>query len=217
MTHLSGIVVASLLAACFVAVDEGGGASRPSKPSPAWPAEIRAELERVDAMHTSIVKGGSVEGWRFETVRAGYQELLKKANGQPGLEDALRDRLARVSRDEQAARAAREIEAILAKSRRRDADVAKVRRDLSRLDQARARSFDAIGFIQPSSRIVDGRKLFVLIGRQGKAVAFLDIPPGINPGPYYASRAGVRGQVRFNADLGARLIIVRDLVRLDLD
>ncbi|QEH35436.1 hypothetical protein OJF2_39880 [Aquisphaera giovannonii] len=225
MAFLRGMVVVGLLAGP-VAADDGKGpaagsrvAAEPEAPaiSASWPADIRAELERIDGLHRSIVRGGPVEGWRFETVRAGYQAVLKRAGGQPGLEDALRDRLARVSRDEQASRAAREIESILAKGRRVDADVEAVRRNLGRAERARARNFEAVGFIQPSARMIEGRKLFALIGSKGAAIAYLDIPPGINPAPYYVCRSGIRGRVRYSEELRSRLITVRDIVRLEGD
>ena len=37
--------------------------------------------------------------------------------------------------------------------------------------------------MQPSSQKIDGRKLFVLIGKNGGTVAYLDIPPGLDPEP----------------------------------
>jgi len=61
--------------------------------------------------------------------------------------------------------------------------VAAVRRDLARLERTRARGYDAIGFIQPSARKVDGHKVFALIGGQGSTIAYLDIPPPLTPSP----------------------------------
>jgi hypothetical protein len=58
---------------------------------------------------------------------------------------------------------------------------------------------------------MDGHKLFALIGQEGATIAYLDVPPGLDPEPYLARRVGVRGQARFNEDLGSRLISVRDL------
>jgi len=74
---------------------------------------------------------------------------------------------------------------------------------------------DPEGYIQPSSRRSDGHKLFALIGGEGKTIAYLDIPPGLDPDPYLAQRVGVRGQSRFDEDLGTRLISVRDLEALE--
>jgi hypothetical protein len=54
-----------------------------------------------------------------------------------------------------------------------------------------------------------------LIGREGRAVAYLDIPPGLDARPLLSKRVGVRGGVRYNESLGSRLIAVRDLEALD--
>jgi hypothetical protein len=189
-------------------------ASPPSSPS-SWPPDISADLQRIDAMYRVIVASQPIEQWRFETVRAGYQDLLKRAGDRPELEEALRTRLNRLTQHEQAARAARTIESILTKSHRRDGEVAKVRRDLERLERTRARAYDAVGFIQPSARKVDGHKVFALIGREGSTIAYLDIPPGLDPEPFLARRIGVRGQVHFSEDLGARLITVRDMESIE--
>ena len=186
-------------------------ADGPLGSSSTWPAEISAELERLGAMHRTIVASQPIEQWHFETVRAGYQALLKQVGDRLDLEDALRARLARVSKHEQAARAARTIEEILARSHRRDGEVAAVRRYLAQLERTRARAYDAVGFMQPSARTVDGHRVFALIGRKGSTIAYLDIPPGLDPAPFLAQRVGVRGQSHFKEELGTRLITVRDL------
>ena len=59
--------------------------------------------------------------------------------------------------------------------------------------------------------VLDGRKLHALVGRDGKTVAYLDIPPGLDLEAIGARRVGVRGAVHFNPELGTRLITVRDL------
>ena len=79
----------------------------------------------------------------------------------------------------------------------------------------RIASYDAVGFIQPSAHMVDGHKVFALIGSEGKTDAYLDIPPGLDPQPFLASRVGVRGQAHFSEDLGTRLITVRDLESIE--
>ncbi len=163
-------------------------------------------------MLQAIVTGQPVENWRLENVRADYQALLKS---RPALEEALRSRLAQVTRYEQAAKSAKRFIAIVAKSRRRDQEVAKVERKMATAAQESRRFFDAVGFVQPSSRKVDGRKVYALIGREGTAVAYLDIPPGLDPEPLLAHRVGVRGQSRFNGELRTRVIAVSDLENLE--
>jgi hypothetical protein len=194
-----------------------GGQSRgaPTGPASSWPHDITAELERIDGMFQAIVASQPIEQWRFETVRAGYQALLKRTADRADLEDALRTRLARVTQHEQAARAARTIESILAASHRRDDELATVRQDRDRQVRSRTRAYDAVGFVQPSARKVDGHRIFALIGREGSTIAYLDIPPGLDPEPFLARRVGVRGQAHYNEDLGTRLITVRDLESIE--
>ncbi len=55
------------------------------------------------------------------------------------------------------------------------------------------RPYDAKGMIQPSSHKVDGQKVFALIGPQGTAVAYLNIPAGLDPSQLTARNVGVRG------------------------
>jgi hypothetical protein len=191
------------------------GRGQKTSPSSPWPPEVSAELERIDAMGRAILASEPIEQWRFETVRAGYQGLLKRAGDRRDLEEAIRTRMARVTQYEQAARAAREIESILARSHRRDRDVAQVRRRLAQSERTRARAYDAVGFVQPSARKVDGHKVFTLIGGDGSTIAYLDIPPGLDPQPLLARRVGVRGPSHFSEDLGNRLITVRDMESLE--
>ena len=69
-----------------------------------------------------------------------------------------------------------------------------MRKRLAQLERARARAYDAVGFVQPSARRVDGHKVFALIGGDGSTIAYLDIPPGLDPKPLLARRVGIRGQ-----------------------
>jgi hypothetical protein len=176
------------------------------------PGASDPDLRRIDGMLQAIVTGQPVESWRLEGVRAEYEALSKS---RPGLEEPLRARLAQVTKYEQSAKAAQRFIAAVSKSRRRDQEVAKVERKMATVAQESRRSYDAVGFVQPSSRRVEGRKVYALIGRQGTAVAYLDIPPGLDPDPLLTHRVGVRGQSRYNGDLRARVIIVRDLEDLE--
>jgi hypothetical protein len=181
----------------------------------ALPVAVAAEIGRVDAMDRAIVTAQPIAEWRFDSVRAAYQAILKRVGENPAVEEALRDRLARVTRQEQAAQAARTIETLLARSRRRDAEVAQVRQRLAAAERTRARAYTAMGFVQPSSRMVEGRKLHALIGANGSTLAYLDIPPGVDLDPLMSRRVGVRGATHYNPDLGARLITVRDLEAIE--
>jgi len=174
-----------------------------------------AELENIEAMYRAILANQPIELWRFETVRSRYLALLKRAGDDPAVEDAIRVKLARVTRHEQAAEAARTMQAILAESHRRDREVAQVKRRIAAAGRSRAHAFNAVGFMQPSAQGIDGRKLYVLIANDGSTVAYLDIPPGLDPAPLVARRVGVRGVPHFNEDLGTRLISVRDVETIE--
>ena len=175
------------------------------------PTGAMAEIGRVDAMHRAILAEQPIEQWRLDAVRSGYQEILKRWGDNRAVEEALRLRLARVTRHEQAAAAAREFQEVLARSRSRDAQVAQLQQRLAAVDRQRTLTYRAIGLVQPSSRVVDGRKLFSLIGPDGKTIAYLDLPPGLDVEALGTRRVGVRGAVHYNPDLGTRLITVRDL------
>ena len=63
----------------------------------------------------------------------------------------------------------------------------------------------------PPSRLIDGHKLHALINQDGKTIAYLDIPPGLDVEAIGSRRVGVHGAVHYNQELGTRLITVRDL------
>ena len=73
----------------------------------------------------------------------------------------------------------------------------------------------ARGYVQASTEMIDGRKLYVLIASDGSTIAYLDVPPGLDIDPLLAHRIGVRGEPHFNEDLGTRLITVRDVEKLE--
>ena len=189
------------------------GSDKP--PSGNLSAATATEIENIEAMHLAILAEPAIEQWRFENVRARYLGLLKRAGNDPAVEDAIRLRLARVTRHEQAAEAARTIQTILAQSHRRDRDIAQVKRRIAAAGRPRTQAYSAVGFMQPSARSVDGRKLYVLIAKDGSTVAYLDIPPGLDPDPLVARRVGVRGVPHFNEDLATRLITVRDMQSIE--
>ena len=119
----------------------------------------------------------TVSHWQFAAIRASYESVMKRANGNPAVEEAVRARLARVARDEQSAEAARTIEKILAESHRRDHDVAAAEGRVTAAARSHARAFNARGFVQASTETIDGRKLYILIANDGSTIAY-PTPPG---------------------------------------
>jgi hypothetical protein len=179
---------------------------------------IASEIKSIEAMRRAIETGTPIERWRFDSVRARYRTLLKTASGDPAAEEVIRVRLERLTRHEQASKAAATIQRILAQSHRRDREFVELKRQLHTAAARRTRSrvYQAVGFMQPSAQKIDGRKLFVLIGKNGGTVAFLDIPPGLDPEPVLAQKVGVRGVAHYNEELRSRLITVRDLQAMDV-
>lgn len=173
------------------------------------------EIQVSDEVYESLKRGKPPAQWELNGVRSRLEAVLKSSGSDPRVEEAVRVRLARVTRDEQAAKAARTIESILAESHRRDREVAVERKRIAAVGRSKRRTFSAVGYMQASTEKVDGRKLFVLIGKDGSTVAYLDIPPGLDIERMVAHRVGVRGEPHFNEDLGARLITVRDLEAVD--
>lgn len=180
----------------------------------AWPPEIVAAFNRLELAGRAAVTGQPVESWRFDTVRAGYEGMLTTHRDNPALQAEVRARLAGLSRLEAAADAARKVEAILTRSRQRDQGLARMAQSLAAQERDQSKAYRALGMIQPSSRKTEGRKLYTLIGADGSRRAYLDVPPGIDADSLLARRVGVRGSVRYDEDLGGRLITVRDIEEL---
>lgn len=194
----------------------GAKSDAPGQDSPeVLPPEIAGEIAKVDLMHRSILSDQPIEQWHFETVRARYRAILKRASANRSVEEAIRRRLERLTRHEQAAQAARSIQTILARSHRRDSQVAAAERQRSTPDRERPRAYSAEGLVKPSAQMVDGRRLYSLVGTDGQTVAYLDVPAGLDIEPLVTRRIGVRGVSHYNEDLGARLITVRDVELLE--
>lgn len=182
-----------------------------SLPDP--PPEIAAQMAQIEQSHRAILRD-SIEHWRLDSIRLRYENLLKLATD-PASNRAIQARLDMVAQHEAAAESARRIEAVLEKSRNRDRKLALYLRRLAMAEEPQKRPYDAKGMIQPSSRKVDGQKVFALIGPEGTAVAYLNIPAGLDPSRLTARNVGVRGSVRYNESLRAQLITVHDLEPLD--
>lgn len=178
------------------------------------PPAIAAEIKSIDAAHQSIRVNQAISRWQFDAIRSRYEAISKRANGDASIEETIRTRLDRLARDERSAKAARTIEDILAQSHRRDRQVATDERQAAAAVRAHARAFNAAGYVQASSAMLDGRKLYILIANDGSTIAYLDVPPGLDIDPLLSRRIGVRGEPHFDEDLGARLITVRDVENL---
>jgi hypothetical protein len=177
------------------------------------PSDVAAMLAPIEAEHRAIVRG-PVEQWHLDSVKQRYEAVLQNVND-AAVGSAIRARLNEVAREEEAAQAARKIETILDRSRRRDRAVAQEVRRLAQARTPQIRPFNAQGLLQASSRKVDGHKVFALIGPEGTSTAYLDIPAGLDSGPFLSHIVGVRGTVHYSEPLRARLISVTEIETLD--
>ncbi|WP_337175782.1 hypothetical protein [Paludisphaera sp.] len=174
------------------------------------------ELKRIDAMLLAETAGRPIENWRLESVRSAYEALARQVGEDAARRRAVDERLRRLDGLERASAAARGFVEKASRSAELDREFARLERRLADAERRRGRAFDAVGFVQPSARMHEGRKLFALIGlKDGLVAAYLDVPPGLDAHALTARRVGIRGAARYDADLKARLISVRDLVDLE--
>lgn len=174
------------------------------------------ELKRVDAMLLAETTSKPVEDWRLGPIRSAYEALARQVEGDPDRRRSVDGRLKQLEGLERAAAAAKGFVDAAAKGRDLGTSFARLERRIAEAERERSRAFDAVGFVQPSAKMHDGRKLFALIGlKDGNVAAYLDVPPGLDAIPLTARRVGVRGAARYDVDLKARLITVRDLVDLE--
>ena len=182
----------------------------PSRPEDGLSADSAAAIRTIEAAHRAELRK-PMEHWNLEPIEKRYAELVK-AGLSADDRRAVEDRLQRVRRQRSAADAAARLAAIVDRSRARDAD-GKAKSDPSRAPGQRG--YDATGLLQSSSRYVDGRKVYVLLGDDGGVVAYLAIPPGLPVRSLLTHRVGVRGAGGFDENLRTRLFRVDDLEVLD--
>ena len=180
---------------------------------PEPPPTVASEINRIEASHRTVLRA-SIEHWQLEPILKRYQTLLKQTRD-PASTQAIQARIDLVQRQQAAADSARSIEEILSRSRSRDRKLALDLRRFAQAEEPQQRPYDAQGMIQPSSRKVDGQKVFALIGPKGTAIAYLNIPAGLDPSPLATRNVGVRGSARYDESLRARLITVHDIEPLD--
>ncbi len=180
------------------------------------PGDQDPELKRVDGMLLAETTGKPVEDWRLAPIRSAYEALARQAEGDADRRRIVDGRLKQLEGLERASTAAKGFVGAASKGRDIDGAFNRLERRLAEAERRRSRSFDAVGFVQPSAKMHEGRKVFALIGlKDGAVAAYLDVPPGLDALPLTARRVGVRGSARYDPELKARLISVRDLVDLE--
>lgn len=176
------------------------------------PASLANRLARIEQDHRAILRQ-PIETWRLGAIRQSYEALLKGAID-PAAQAAVLARLDRVNRQEAVAETSATMEAVLGRSRSRDVELAEARERALPANRRQAPSHDAEGLLQISSKQANGERVFALIAASGETAAYLRLPPGLSPEPYLTKRIGVRGIVRYDETLRARVITVHELERL---
>ena len=180
---------------------------------PELPAELSSEYDWIDAEYQNILKR-PIATWKLDGVRERVEALIKKAKDDTS-RDLIQARIDRVTQQRELARSAASFESILEKSRARDREVKIALRGLAQINSPRNKPFTARGLLQASSRQVNGHRVYALIGDEGRPIAYLDVPAGMDARPVLSKRVGVRGSVRYEERLGAKLIAVRDFENLE--
>jgi hypothetical protein len=178
------------------------------RPAPAGLSpEFRAALARVEDTHRRELHQ-PIDTWNLAPSRRAYEALAGRA-GDPAAADVIRDRLAHLDAQQAAAEAARAFAERLERSRRQDF----ARSEPGEPDAAPPEDlpYDATGLLEPSSKLVDGQRVFALIGPEGYAVAYLRPVPGVAVRRYIGRRVGVRGSARYDETLRAEVIRVQAL------
>jgi hypothetical protein len=184
---------------------EIGGTSGEQSVSPG----LADALAKVSAAQRQALRQ-PVDQWDLDPIRQRYQNLLEVETDATG-RTVLRARLAQVARQQAAAKAAKAMRDLLAASRRLDGELAQQHAG-AEIERAKEKApYDAVGLLQPSSKQVDGQKVFALIDRQGNTRAYLSIPPGVQPETMLTRRVGVRGRVRYSEVLGTYLVQVTQI------
>ncbi len=177
------------------------------------PVEVSGPLKKIDDRHRAAVSR-PVPEWNLEPIKRDYQTLLASLNDSPAAKP-VRERLEDVSQEDELAKAARDFETLMRKSRKRDVEIEKIKEGLRELREDDELAFDAEGLLQATARQVDGEKVFSLLNEDGLTVTYLRIPPGVDTHNLVARRVGVRGKSRFDDTIKYRLLDVRDIEALD--
>lgn len=169
-------------------------------------------LRAVEDEHRAILRQ-AIDRWHLERVRVGYQDVRSRVtDAQAGT--ALEARLSLIERQSAAAAVARSLERRLEQSRDLDRELGAAEQAIAEAFPETATPFDAVGLVQPSSRLVDGQRVFALVGADGRTTAYLRFPPGVLRNDATAQRVGVRGTSRYDETLQTRVIEVRELESL---
>lgn len=189
--------------AALATVAPGADADAPVSP------ELKRALDEIEADHRGALQA-PMENWELGPIQDRYRSLLD-AHAEPGAKAAVQSRLDQVARQQKLSKDARDLRVVLDRSRDRDSAVAALLARKQAPRKPKPDPYDARGLLQPSSKQVEGQRVFALIADDGSTAGYLDLPAGLDPSTMVGHQVGVRGASRFDADLNARLFNVHDL------
>lgn len=171
------------------------------------PEALRSSILHIEVEHRAALRRPPAE-WRLDAIRLAYERLLA-AQADATARRAIQSRIDRVSLQEEIARVYLSVERISISARARDQEIAALRP--RGVTTSPNRPFDVEGLLLASSKQVDGRRVYMLIGPKGETSAYLSVPPGLEAERLVSRRVGARGRVRYNEALGARHVEVDEL------
>jgi hypothetical protein len=174
------------------------------------PEDSDQALEVLESRFRVIVAGPLVS-WDFRSILTGCESLRTRQLTAPQTSrlNMLRDQ---AERQDEIGRSSRQFWESMRRSRSYDPNKMK----FDDLKQASNKpKFDISGLMLPSRRDVEGHLLYNLIGDSGTTIAYLKLPPAAPVEKWLGKKVGVRGRVRYNEDLRARLVAVQDVELLE--
>lgn len=190
-------------------IDPSFFSAKAPQADPKVSGDIASALAGIAMRHQSELRK-PIEEWDLAPIESAYEQLAKKAIADEDRR-AIGRRLAIVKHQRGAAEGAKQLAGLVNKSRSRDSQIAAQKRSSDLKSSEIAGDYDAAGLLQTSSRMVEGRRVYTLLGDDGRVVAFVSVPPGLSVREYLSHRVGVRGEGRFDETLRARLILAKEI------
>jgi hypothetical protein len=172
-------------------------------------SDFSQALAKIVSRHQTELRK-PIDRWDLAPIEQAYVDL-KKTGVESGDRPAIERRLQIVRHQKDAATSASRLSKLVDTSRARDRQIADLQRSAVESTGEIVGDYDVTGLLQSSSKMVDGHRVYSLLGDDGKVVAYVSIPPGLAIQPLLSHRVGIRGEGRFEESLRTRLILVRDV------
>lgn len=188
------------------------GPAEPVASPLALPDSPDAALEMLESRFRVLMDQPLVS-WNFKPILDGCDSMRSRSLSpeQAGRLNALRDK---AQRQDEIGQSARKFWDSMRRSRAHDPGK---NPDIEIIRASNASRFDISGLLLQSRRDLDGQLLYNLIGDGGSTIAYLKLPPAAPVERWLGKKVGIRGRVRYNEDLRARLVVVQDVEIIDDD